>query len=449
MKKYLVFLIIYISLALQNFYSQEFSFGDIPSFISPNSLIVMGSLKIEPTQQFSISNTELSENNTSQHITLFEHITPVLNFSNPILNFTGNLSLDYSNSTYNISSEENLKTVIHNSIEWSFDLMTNIDLENKIAQSYFSQSVINEITLAIPPEQFIDSDSDGVVDLIDLDKDNDGILNIFEGDFDFDNDGIPNDLDLDSDGDGCLDAIESGMILITNSQTSSSVTSTVDSFGRIINENAYGPLVDSDLNNEIDFLQTGFIPIILEQPEKNMIISSEGLDLELIIERSQHLNIQWEYLSDQQEQIWNSIQESDLFNGVHTELLKVNRLPNGVEKMIIRAKIFDPSFICGSTIFSNEFTISYPPLFIPNAFTPNNDGKNDIWLIENIYRYKNASIYIVNRWGVLVYQSSNFDGIWEGNSNIGSSVNDHLPEGVYFYSLNLGGQSFKGYIYKK
>ena len=46
-------------------------------------------------------------------------------------------------------------------------------------------------------------------------------------------------------------------------------------------------------------------------------------------------------------------------------------------------------------------------------------------------------------------KSSNFDGIWKGNSNIGSSVNDHLPEGVYFYNLNLGGQSFKGYIYKK
>ena len=120
-----------------------------------------------------------------------------------------------------------------------------------------------------------------------------------------------------------------------------------------------------------------------------------------------------------------------------------------LRKMIIRAKVFDPSFICGSIIFSNEFTISCPPLFLPNAFTPNNDGKNDVWLIENIYRYKNASIYIVNRWGVLVYQSSNFDGIWKGNSNIGSSVNDHLPEGVYFYNLNLGGQSFKGYIYKK
>ena len=97
-------------------------------------------------------------------------------------------------------------------------------------------------------------------------------------------------------------------------------------------------MVDSDLNNEIDFLQTGFTPIILEQPKKNMIISSEGLDLELIIERSQHLSIQWEYLSNQQEQIWNSIQESDLFNGVKTERLKVNRLPNGVEKMIIREK---------------------------------------------------------------------------------------------------------------
>ena len=153
------------------------------------------------------------------------------------------------------------------------------------------------------------------------------------------------------------------MILTNNSQPASSVTSAVDFYGRIINENAYGPLVDSDLNNEIDFLQTGFTPIILEQPKKNMIISSEGLDLELIIERSQHLSIQWEYLSNQQEQIWNSIQESDLFNGVKTERLKVNRLPNGVEKMIIRAKVFDPSFICGSIIFSNEFTISYPPLF--------------------------------------------------------------------------------------
>jgi len=89
-------------------------------------------------------------------------------------------------------------------------------------------------------------------------------------------------------------------------------------------------------------------------------------------------------------------------------------------------------------------------LFIPNAFSPNKDGKNDRWFIENIHRYDSASVNILNRWGILVFQQENFQGSWDGQSNVATlSGNGSLPEGVYFYSLILDGDQFKGFIFKK
>ena len=57
-----------------------------------------------------------------------------------------------------------------------------------------------------------DNDKDGIADEDDLDDDNDGILDIYEGDGDIDGDGIINSFDLDSDDDGCYDVIESGCV---------------------------------------------------------------------------------------------------------------------------------------------------------------------------------------------------------------------------------------------
>ncbi len=56
-----------------------------------------------------------------------------------------------------------------------------------------------------------DTDLDGEPDATDIDDDNDGILDVDEGEMtDSDGDGIPNSLDLDSDNDGIFDIIESG-----------------------------------------------------------------------------------------------------------------------------------------------------------------------------------------------------------------------------------------------
>lgn len=73
---------------------------------------------------------------------------------------------------------------------------------------------------------------------------------------------------------------------------------------------------------------------------------------------------------------------------------------------------------------------------IPNTFSPNGDGKNDNWLIQNIADFPANDMLIMNRFGQELYQSRpyTFANAWTGVFN-----GQPLPEGVYFYILNLGG----------
>ena len=63
------------------------------------------------------------------------------------------------------------------------------------------------ITITVAPPT-TDTDGDGIIDALDLDDDNDGILDTVEGEGDADGDGIPNSLDIDADNDGIPDLIE-------------------------------------------------------------------------------------------------------------------------------------------------------------------------------------------------------------------------------------------------
>lgn len=70
-------------------------------------------------------------------------------------------------------------------------------------------------------------------------------------------------------------------------------------------------------------------------------------------------------------------------------------------------------------------------IFIPSAFTPNNDGLNDVFRPRQDFSYfiKNISIY--DRWGQVVY-SGNI-GSWDGSFN-----STPAPVGVYFYKIIFG-----------
>ncbi|MES2627710.1 MAG: gliding motility-associated C-terminal domain-containing protein [Bacteroidota bacterium] len=82
--------------------------------------------------------------------------------------------------------------------------------------------------------------------------------------------------------------------------------------------------------------------------------------------------------------------------------------------------------------------------FVPQGFSPNNDGTNDMFVIPDISEFPNASLKIFNRWGGLIFESSNYTNNWDGRYN-----GEDVPQGTYFYLLDLGigKDAQKGYIY--
>ena len=53
-------------------------------------------------------------------------------------------------------------------------------------------------------------------------------------------------------------------------------------------------------------------------------------------------------------------------------------------------------------------------LKIPNAFSPNGDGINDTWIIENIEDFPWATIHVFNRWGQLMFDGKGNSDHWDG-----------------------------------
>ena len=83
---------------------------------------------------------------------------------------------------------------------------------------------------------------------------------------------------------------------------------------------------------------------------------------------------------------------------------------------------------------------------IPNAFTPNGDGKNEIFFATAV-GIKDFSLKIFNRWGEIVFESKNYQNDWGGTCETDLCMGNRiLPEGTYFYLLDVQGITFKGYV---
>lgn len=88
-------------------------------------------------------------------------------------------------------------------------------------------------------------------------------------------------------------------------------------------------------------------------------------------------------------------------------------------------------------------------LVIPNAFSPNGDGTNDIYTIANIEFYPENTFIVFNRWGNKVFEATPYVNTWDGTSQFGTAFGEQLPESTYYYVLDpgTGDESFTGYIY--
>jgi gliding motility-associated-like protein len=97
-----------------------------------------------------------------------------------------------------------------------------------------------------------------------------------------------------------------------------------------------------------------------------------------------------------------------------------------------------------ATIIAGEISNSSPVLRglgtikdndIPNLFSPNNDGRSDVFRIDGIEDFPNFKLVIFDRWGGEIYNYRNngnpSPNWWDGTNN-----GNPVIEGVYFYTLD-------------
>jgi len=80
-------------------------------------------------------------------------------------------------------------------------------------------------------------------------------------------------------------------------------------------------------------------------------------------------------------------------------------------------------------------------VFIPNSFTPNGDGINDVFKIEG-FGFTEFDLKIYNRWGSLIFETNNSQVTWDGSQN-----GNPLPSGYYGYRIQIKGAEPR-FIYK-
>ncbi len=98
----------------------------------------------------------------------------------------------------------------------------------------------------------------------------------------------------------------------------------------------------------------------------------------------------------------------------------------------------------GESTYSNEASATtLTQVKVHNQITPNGDGLYDVLQIDNLSPEIDFSIRIFTRGGKMVYESKQHDNPWDGTQN-----GQALPNGVYYYVVQIGGgtQSLSGYI---
>jgi len=105
---------------------------------------------------------------------------------------------------------------------------------------------------------------------------------------------------------------------------------------------------------------------------------------------------------------------------------------------------------CYDSYSFDVFVENCPP-YIPDGFSPNNDGPNDWFNIQGLYDiFENHKLLIYNRYGTLIFEGDNSKP-WDGKANRGiNNLGKLLPVGTYYYVLHLNDPNYKsmaGWVY--
>lgn len=351
-------------------------------------------------------------------------------------------------------------------------------------------------------ESIKDTDNDGLIDAIDPDSDNDGILDVVESYSDLDGDGVPNSLDLDSDNDGINDIKEAGgtdengtgiakqgeVLVAVNTDNDGifnfmDIDSDNDGISDLI-ESGFG-FTDNNLDGRVDGVDTDLDGI---QDEADGVSGRYGdlndgdvLDSDVdgtrdfedtdsdddgiddIIETGADFDEDGiaNFIDDDSDndEIPDVIEtDADFDNDGKGNFIDLDSDGDGIEDLIETDFDYDldgaanyldldsdgDEMSDASEGVSDKEKNTFkdfvdPQLFVPEIFTPNNDGTNDLLFIKGLINYPNASITVFNQWGMIVYDSKGpYKNTWNGCNTEGKNFTKDvvLPEGIYFYIVH-------------
>jgi gliding motility-associated-like protein len=105
--------------------------------------------------------------------------------------------------------------------------------------------------------------------------------------------------------------------------------------------------------------------------------------------------------------------------------------------LIDKAQLYQLTVTDSNTcISSKEFAVKEAcpySLYVPNAFTPNNDGNNDVLVIQG-NRIDTFHLMIMDRWGKIVFETNRIDHYWNGLNS---------ADGVYVIFIEYVAQGIK------
>ena len=246
----------------------------------------------------------------------------------------------------------------------------------------------------------LDTDSDLILDYLDLDSDNDGLYDAFEAGIgvnsldlnndgqidhgftdvnangmsdvaegilplDSDLDGFPDHIELDSDDDGCFDVDEAGF-QGTFGVLSGSGTGTN---GLVLGGNGYDYAIDTNADGLFDFQE--FVEIIALPITTPVHVCETGdtfLEVGLEATSNNFDDIQWEWSFDNGV-IWADVPETPTsFENVDTTTLNILNAPFSLSTTLFRAKMTRDDFTCAS-FYSQavELVVDVLPIITPNV----------------------------------------------------------------------------------
>jgi gliding motility-associated-like protein len=259
------------------------------------------------------------------------------------------------------------------------------------------------------PSDALDFDDDGTPDYLDTDDDNDGLLTINEGLKDTDRDGTPDYHDTDDDGDGVATLFE------------------LDALGSPLDTDGDGIIDPLDSDDDGDGLLTTLEDINGNGDPRDDDTDNDGIPNYLessLLDQDQDGVV--DELDSANDDPYND-QDGDGYANMDEKIagsdpLDPNSLPQAFENPALNASVDIVSF-----------------------FSPNSDGFNDTWQVKEIDRYPNNQVWIFTRSGYEVFNTQNYRNDWSGTQN-----GNPLPEGSYYYRIDLDGNStidFEGWLY--